>query len=242
MYQNFINFSNKEDFRVEAIILAGGFGTRLQSIVKDVPKPMADINGKPFLEYILNFLMRQGVTTVVLSVGYKEQIIREYFKNKYKNINIVYSIEKTPLGTGGAIKKSLEICKEDDIFVLNGDTYFDVNLAEFLKRHKELNCDLSLSLKRMYKSERYGNVRVENNYINGFSEKEYKEETLINGGVYIINKNIFSNTKIDKKFSFETDFLAKQIHDIKIGSFISEGYFIDIGIPEDYKKAKLDLL
>lgn len=227
---------------MEAIILAGGFGTRLQSVVKDVPKPMADIDGKPFLEYILNLLEKQGVTDVVLSVGYKAGIIKRYFKEKYKNINITYSCEKTPLGTGGAIKKSLELCKETDIFVLNGDTYFDVNLNNLMKRYKKLDCSLILSLKRMYKSNRYGSVIVENDYINNFSEKAYKEESLINGGVYIVNKNIFNNSNLNSSFSFETDYLEKQIHNIKIGSFISEGYFIDIGIPEDYNKAKLDLL
>ncbi|WP_373034661.1 nucleotidyltransferase family protein [Sulfurimonas sp.] len=226
---------------MEAIILAGGFGTRLQSVVKDVPKPMADINGKPFLEYILNMLSKQGVTDVVFSVGYKADIIKKYFGHKYKNININYSIEEIALGTGGAIKKSLDMCKEKDVLVLNGDTYFDVSLNELFDKYKELDCSLILSLKVMHNSNRYGSVIVENNYIKSFTEKKYKEKSLINGGVYIINKNLFTNSILNGTFSFESDFLEKNVNNLKFGFLISNGYFIDIGIPEDYEKAKLDL-
>ncbi|HIP13104.1 MAG TPA: D-glycero-D-manno-heptose 1-phosphate guanosyltransferase [Arcobacter sp.] len=226
---------------MEAIILAGGFGTRLQSVVKDVPKPMADINGRPFLEYILDLLANQGITDVILSVGYKKDIIKKHFKSKYKNINICYSVEELPLGTGGAIKKSLKMCKSPDVFVLNGDTYFNVNLNNLLKRYKELDCSLILSLKTMYNSDRYGSVMLKDNYISNFLEKTYKEKTLINGGVYIVKKNIFNNIELDNIFSFETDFLEKQIRNMNIGYLISTGYFIDIGVPEDYKKAQLDL-
>lgn len=231
-----------ERFLMEAIVLAGGFGTRLQSVVKDVPKPMADINGKPFLEYILDMLLKKGITHVVLSVGYKADKIKNYFKNKYKDMDISYSIEETALGTGGAIKQSLGMCKETDIFVLNGDTYFDVNLNKLFEQYKKLNCDVILSLKVMYNSDRYGSVLLYNdNYIKSFTEKIYMEKSLINGGVYIINKNIFDNCALDDKFSFESDFLEKNVNSLKFGSFISEGYFIDIGIPEDYEKAKIDL-
>ena len=114
---------------MEAIILCGGLGTRLRSVIKDIPKPMADINGAPFLQILLEFLLRQGVKKVILAVSYKFEVIQGFFGSDFKGLKLIYSVENTPLGTGGAIKQALEFADENENFVLNGDTFFDIDLS-----------------------------------------------------------------------------------------------------------------
>lgn len=223
---------------MEAIVLAGGFGTRLQSVVRDVPKPMADIVGKPFLVYILEYLLKNNITKVVLSVGYKKELIKKYFGVKYKELNIVYSSEEVPLGTGGAIKQALTFTHGRNIIVLNGDTLFEVNLNNLMQNHIEKNADITLALKKMYDFDRYGKVLLQKNRIMGFTEKEFTSSGFINGGVYIIQRELFKRYK--RKFSFEHDFLEANFLQLNIFGFIESNYFIDIGIPEDYQKAIYD--
>ncbi len=225
----------------QAIILAGGLGTRLQKIVSDLPKPMADINGTPFLQYIFNYLKKYNIKKVILSVGYKHEKIIEYFGNKYNNITIEYAIESDPLGTGGAIKFAINKINQDNFFLINGDTFFDVNLKKISDFYFKNNADILLSLKPLTNFDRYGAVEIDNDYnIIKFNEKKYQKQGLINGGVYIINKKIFDKTN-KTKFSFEKDIMEKYLNNIKMIGFISDTYFIDIGIPEDYKKAQTDL-
>jgi len=220
---------------MKAIILAGGFGTRLQSVVKDVPKPMAMVCERPFLEYILDKLNSFKIDEVVLSVGYKQEIIIKHFRNKYKNINIIYSSEDAPLGTGGALKKALHFLDTDEnILVLNGDTFYNLNIEKFYK--KSLLNDMSISLKPMKNFNRYGSVQVDKKRVVAFQEKNFTKEGFINAGVYCINRNIFKNVQEDR-FSFE-DFLQ---HYKNINYYIEDSYFVDIGVPEDYEKAQTDL-
>jgi len=224
---------------MEVIILAGGLGTRLQSVINNIPKPMADINGKPFLEYMLQYLDSFSISTVILSVGYKENIIKDYFGNKYKNINIKYSSEETPLGTGGAIKRALTLVEKENVLVLNGDTFIDIDLREFINTYKEKTFHISIGLNKMYNFDRYGAVSILKNKIVNFEEKQFKKEGFINSGIYIINKHIFDKINIER-FSFE-DFLQKNIDNLNIYPFIcNNSYFIDIGIPSDYERCKLD--
>lgn len=218
---------------MEAIILAGGFGTRLSHIVKDLPKPMASVAGKPFLVYIINDLIDKGITKFVLAVGYKKECIMEYFKENYRGCTISYSSEDTPLFTGGAIKQALEYCTEDNIFIINGDTFFNVNLEGMLKSHIENQADLTIATKTMKNIKRYGTVKLDNNRIIDFLEKQPLQEGRINGGIYIIKKSLLEAVE-EKKFSFEIDFMQKYIQMLNIFSYPSEGYFIDIGIEEDY--------
>lgn len=224
---------------MQAIILAGGFGTRLKSLVDNIPKPMADINGKPFLEYLLNYLNKQNINNIIFSVGYKNEIIKDYFKNYFNGINISYSTEKNPLGTGGAIKKALEFVKNDDCFIINGDTFFEANLDDLYQLHKSKNADVILSLKQMKNFDRYGTVKInENNKIICFEEKKYQESGFINGGVCIIKKNLFEKFNLEEKFSFESDFIEKYYKNLNIYGILFDKYFIDIGIPEDYERSK----
>lgn len=218
---------------MEAIILAGGFGTRLSTVVSDVPKPMAPINGRPFLEYLLEDLNEKGINRVILAVGYKKEIIKSHFKEKYKNIDIVYSDEDIPLGTGGAIKKALTLAEDENIFIINGDTFFDINLKEMYQFHKKNSSKLTLAIKEMEKFDRYGSLILEGDKIIKFEEKKYVDKGYINGGIYLINKKLLK--KEEESFSFEKEILENEKFMIEKYGYKSEGYFIDIGVPEDYK-------
>ena len=218
------------------IILAGGFGTRLSTVVKDVPKPMAPINGKPFLYYIFKELQHQKIKQVVLSVGHLKEVIQDYFQDSYLGISIQYAIENEPFGTGGGIKHAFNFV-EDDAFVLNGDTFFDIELSKL----KKTDADISIALKPMFNFDRYGTVELNNeNRIVSFNEKKHCEHGLINGGVYYFKKSLFDKIETERKFSFEKDILEKHLHHLQIQGTVFDNYFIDIGIPEDYKQAQID--
>ncbi|HEB9332999.1 TPA: nucleotidyltransferase family protein [Campylobacter coli] len=216
---------------MQAIVLAGGLGTRLRSVVQDLPKPMAPINGKPFLAFVLEYLKKQGITEIILSVSYKYELIQEYFKDEFYGMKIHYNIEKELLGTGGAIKDALKLVK-NEAYVLNGDTLFDIDLTK-LKLNRSKIC---LALKQMNNFDRYGIVELDGeNYIKFFKEKEFTKQGLINGGIYLLDKDIFEDFNLEEKFSFE-EFLQENYKKLKARACIFDNYFIDIGIPEDYKK------
>lgn len=223
----------------EVIILAGGLGTRLRSVISDVPKCMAPVAGKPFLWYLLKYLSHFDIEKVILSVGYLRNFIIEWIDENGNGFpfEFDYAIEATPLGTGGGIKLALDKCSSSDIIILNGDTFFNVDLDELYGQHRLHPDSITLALKPMECFDRYGNVRVNGNLIVDFEEKRYCEKGLINGGVYVINKseNLFKG--LPKKFSFETDVLQPQCVGGNLYGIIQDGYFIDIGIPEDYKRA-----
>lgn len=215
------------------LILAGGFGTRLSSVVQDVPKPMAPINGFPFLHYLMSYLKQQKAQRVLMSVGYKSEIIMDYFGSECEGIQIEYVVEKEPLGTGGAIQLAFEKI-EKAAFVLNGDTFFDVDLNQLIA----IPSDITIALKTMQNIDRYGTVELdENGRISAFKEKQFHQQGMINGGVYFIHKNIFDKINTPKVFSFEKEVLEKHTSSLKIYGVAFENYFIDIGIPEDYYKA-----
>ncbi|ELE2129408.1 nucleotidyltransferase family protein [Campylobacter jejuni] len=214
---------------MQVIILCGGLGTRLKSVIKDIPKPMAPINDKPFLEFIFEYLKKQGIKEIILAVSYKYEVIKEYFKDEFLGIKIKYSIEKEPLGTGGAIKEALKFIK-NEAYVLNGDTFFDIDLSK-LKLDKSKIC---LALKQMNDFDRYGTVNVnEQGFVISFEEKIFKKQGLINGGIYLLTKDIFNDFALQEKFSFE-EFLQENYEKLKARACIFDDYFIDIGVPEDY--------
>lgn len=220
----------------EAIILAGGRGTRLQSVVADVPKPMAPVAGKPFLCYLFEQLAAANFSRIVLSVGYKHEVIQGYFGNSYKGMEISYAIESEPLGTGGGLRLAMKLCKQEHVFVLNGDTFFDLDFDQFQRVHSENKGGVTLGLKHIKNTTRYGMVALKENKIAAFTEKsEEPKSGYINGGIYLVPGQAFLNTTELGVFSFETAFLQKQ--SLPLYGFISEGYFIDIGIPEDYETA-----
>lgn len=225
----------------EVIILAGGLGTRLQGVIKDIPKPMAPIGEEPFLAYLFKYLKRFPIEHVVLAVGYKYESIESYFGNEFHGIKISYAIEEEPLGTGGAIKNAFQKINGIDAFLLNGDTFFDVDLNELKKQHQQNKAHLTLSLKPMKNFKRYGTVETSEGWITKFNEKMPVTEGLINGGVYLVNREVFQKPDLPQKFSFETDIMEKGIAQWNMQALVSKSYFIDIGIPEDYQKAQKEL-
>ena len=222
----------------DAIILAGGMGTRLKSVISDIPKPMAPVANKPFLTYILNQLCSFDITEVKLSVGYKHEVVESYFGTKYKHLNLEYIVEKEPLGTGGGIRLAAEACSADTLLICNGDTYFDVDIDKFVNEHNTNKNGMTIALKHMDMVNRYGMVELDQSEIIGFSEKsETLKSGWINGGIYALDKELFLNKTQAERFSMEVDFMEKMVGQIKLEGFKSDGYFIDIGIPDDYHKA-----
>lgn len=222
---------------MQAIILAGGMGTRLKEMVSDVPKPMAPIGDKPFLAILLKSLKQKGFSRIILSVGYLSDCISDYFGSKYLDMDILYSYEEFPLGTGGAIKEALKLCKGDFTFVFNGDTFIDVNAGEVLeewhKNHKPI-----MIAKGVDDVGRYGALNVSGKNLTSFNEKNQNGPGLINAGCYLIPLEIFTDYDLPTKFSFEKDFLEGYILENIIEIYTSSGAFIDIGIPEDYKRSQ----
>lgn len=218
---------------MEAAILAGGLGTRLKSVINDVPKPMAPVREKPFLEYLLDYLNNNGFERVVLLIGYKADIIKNHFGDKYKNIDIIYSIETNRLGTGGAIKLALSKIISNEFFLLNGDTFFNIDIKSMslLKNSK-----ITIALKKMYNFNRYGSIEIyKNGIIKKFTKKREMKSGFINAGVSLVKKDIFDDHDLRKNFSFE-NFLEKNYNHLSISTILFENYFIDIGVPDDYNK------
>ncbi|MDC0584278.1 nucleotidyltransferase family protein [Bacteroidales bacterium] len=226
----------------DAIILAGGLGVRLQEVIKDIPKPMAPIKDVPFLTFLFKYLKAQGIERVVLSVGYKGEVIEAYFGSEYEGIEIRYAVEEEPLGTGGGIWNALTRIGTTTTFIINGDTFFNVPLAALENYHFEQENMLSVALKPMENFSRYGNVELDgDNRIVEFNEKEQCDKGQINGGIYIVNTEDLLALGMPLKFSFETEFLNTRKGDFQFGGFVCDQYFIDIGIPEDYEKAQNEL-
>jgi D-glycero-alpha-D-manno-heptose 1-phosphate guanylyltransferase len=222
---------------MEAIILAGGLGTRLRKVVGDVPKPMAPVNGKPFLYYLLSWLKQYPVEKIILSVGYKSETVLKYFGNSFLNIPVEYVVEEKPLGTGGAVKYALKRAEAENILILNGDTYFPVDLNRFFAFHSDNSHKFSMALKRMKNFSRYGSVDCTGNTIIRFNEKKFCHDGLINGGIYLVTRQFIASKRLPEAFSLEKDLLEKEAGSSLIKGLIFDELFIDIGLPEDYERA-----
>ena len=224
---------------MEAIILAGVLGTRLSNFLPDRPKCLAPINNKPFIDYLLRVLIKNEIKKVVFALGYKSQMFIDFFKFYTNNIDIENTIEHELQGTGGAINLALNKTTQKNVFVLNGDTFFNCNYKNLLHFHINNNSECSLFLKKMSNYDRYGTVLINSNSkIVGFKEKSFVNEGLINTGNYIINKQLFRTNKFNRTFSFENDYLESKYTKNNFYGLIDEGDFIDIGIPEDYLLAQ----
>jgi len=227
---------------MQAVVLAGGFGSRLAHITKDMPKPMAPVKNAPFLEYVLDHLVHCGVQEIVLAVSYKWQQIRDCFGDRFEGVPMRYSIEEQPLGTGGAIQQALEQLQAQDVIVVNGDTLFPVDIKGMFSLHEKHHALLSMAVKRVPDAQRFGRLLVDaDNRVTAFLEKGEGGSGLINGGVYVINRELFQIAEFPQRFSFESDVLEKKLRDIKPLAFLSDAYFIDIGIPEDYQRAEQEV-
>ena len=231
---------------MEAIILAGGLGTRLSSRLIDRPKSMALVAGRPFLAILLDRLLQAGCTHVLLSVGHLRSVIMEAFGDNYRDVPITYVIEEAPLGTGGAIRKALEFCTEDCSLVLNGDTYVDLDYAALWALHRASSSSISMAVARVADCGRYGRVRIEQKgaaeCVTGFEEKGQGGEGWINAGVYALKRRFSWPETVAERFSFENDVLVPCIESLCPLAFRHIGYFLDIGVPTDLDRAESELV
>ncbi len=223
---------------ISAIILAGGFGTRLQPVVSDRPKSLAGINGRPFLAFLLDQLVTAQIGHVIFCIGYKGELVEKEFGNNYKNITLTYSKESNPLGTAGALALASEHLKSDIALVLNGDSFFHTNLNNYYQNHIEINAKASLLLKELNDLRRFGSVVLDkNNQIVRFEEKKQSiEKGLINSGIYLISKQLLEQIPKNKAISLEKEIFPSWIGKGVYG-FIGSGDFIDIGTPKSYERA-----
>lgn len=227
----------------EAIILAGGLGTRLQQAVPELPKCLAPVNGRPFIQYVVDHLAAQGINRIILSLGHRSKQVMDYFDIHPQPLAIAYAIEEEPLGTGGGIQFALRHAEQEQVLIVNGDTLSKAGVQELFHEHQLTRAVCTLSLKPMWQFSRYGSVVLESDgRISLFREKSYCEEGLINAGVYVVNRERFNKYNFPEKFSFEKDFLEAYCTEGVIYGFVQDEYFIDIGIPEDYERAQAELV
>jgi D-glycero-alpha-D-manno-heptose 1-phosphate guanylyltransferase len=213
----------------EAIILAGGLGTRLRGTLGDLPKPMAPVAGRPFLAWQLEALERRGVTRVILSVGHRREAIEAHFGERYRGLAIVYAREDSPLGTGGAITAAMKRVNGPAAFVLNGDTFIRAPLRDLESRP---GCTLCVLVARVVDASRFGTVVLSGDRIGGFREKAAGGPGLVNSGVYWITKVAIAEAGERETFSFEKDFLEPHVGRLAICAVVTDEPFIDIGVPE----------
>jgi D-glycero-alpha-D-manno-heptose 1-phosphate guanylyltransferase len=222
---------------MEAVILAGGMGTRLRNAVPDLPKPMAPVDGKPFLGYLLEWLTEYPVSKIILSIGYKPEAITGYFGNSFLGIPVEYVIEEEPLGTGGGIMRACRDVSESDFLVINGDTFFPIDLMKLYSFHTWHGCFITVALKKMKDFSRYGSVEYNDGKILQFHEKKLCHDGFINGGIYAINRRIMMSQHLPKVFSFEKEILEKSAGSGDLRGMIFDEPFLDIGMPEEYRRA-----
>ena len=228
---------------MEAIILAGGLGSRLRAAVPDLPKPMAPIHGRPFLEYLCDYWAGQGVSRFILSVGYKRDIIEEHFGARYKGTEVDYAVEGQPLGTGGGLLLALKQLRRTGPFlIMNGDTFFEVDLTPMRRYHLEKSAELTIALREVEANSRYGSVGIDKEgKITTFDNRARTSgRALINGGVYLAEKSAFTGMALesDAPVSIEDQLYPRMLTEgRRLYGFPSSGRFIDIGIPEDYRRA-----
>jgi len=225
----------------EAVVLAGGFGTRLRAVVPDLPKPMAPVAGRPFLEILLSMLAAKGVRRAVLSLGYRAELIVQHFGGHYAGIELVSEIETEPLGTGGALRAALARCQGDAALVVNGDTFLDLELDALVQRWQRRRAPLIVG-RAVDDTARFGRLDLSGEALLGFAARGAGGPGVINMGHYVLPTTLFeAQAGLPKSFSFEADFLAPRVRELAFEVFVTAGLFIDIGVPEDYARAQHEL-
>jgi NDP-sugar pyrophosphorylase family protein len=223
---------------MQAIVLAGGLGTRLRSVVADLPKPMAPVAGRPFLAWILDRLAQAGFGRVVLAVGYRHEIIEQHFGAAYRGIDLHYSVEAQPLGTGGALRLAADHVDRWPVFVLNGDTFLELDYRSMLDAHLKGSEQMSLAVCEVPDAGRYGTLELQDGHVHGFLEKGRSGPGVINGGTYLLSQGVLEKIPRDVPFSFEQQLLVPEVSAIRPAAFVTDGLFIDIGVPDDYARAQ----
>lgn len=228
---------------MQAVLLAGGLGTRLRSVVSDRPKPMALIDGRPFMEYVVRGLLKGGISHIVFAVGYKGGMVEEYFKDGSDlGFKAFYSYEEELLGTAGAIKQAGKQVTEPQLLVINGDTFYQMDYSRLNELKAEQGFDLALVLRQVPDVSRYGEAVFKDGRLAGFNEKSSESRPgTINGGVYLMDRALLDEIP-DGKVSLEQEMIPRWMREGKsLGGMVNEGYFIDIGVPEDYYQFEKDV-
>jgi D-glycero-alpha-D-manno-heptose 1-phosphate guanylyltransferase len=225
-----------------AIILAGGLGTRLRSSVSDLPKCMAPVAGRPFISFVIDHLQTQGISQFIFALGYKSEAFTDFLNATLPPGSFKLSVEPQPLGTGGAIRLACTHASEKTVLVANGDTLFKIQVDKLAAFHHMCGAHCTLALKPMQQFNRYGVVELNKDYsIRHFKEKQFYENGYINGGMYVLHAEKFLQEDLPEIFSFEKDYLEKYYTQRRMFGVVEDEYFIDIGIPEDYERAKIEL-
>lgn len=234
---------------MEAILLCGGLGTRLRSVVSDRPKPMADIAGKPFLHYLVKMLSESGVKHLIFALGYMGEQIEAYFQSGEEyGLSISYSYEDSPLGTGGAIRNALSKVSGENVLVLNADTYFHTDYESLLREQIKNKAAMTIASRKIEDISRYGAIlKDESGRILRWNEKMSSDQAEapcpgeINGGIYVMQKSLIEKIPEGKQ-SLENDCIPAWLEDgLYLQAIPSDGYFMDIGIPEDYAQFREDV-
>lgn len=221
---------------MQAILLAGGLGTRLRSVVSDRPKPMALINDRPFMEYVVHELTKSGVDEIIFAIGYKGSMVEEYFKDGSGfGVKVSYAYEETLLGTAGAIKNAGRFVHEARVLVLNADTFYQIDYSRLKTLQESEDLDMAMVLREVPDISRYGRARLEDGRLVSFNEKTSEAVPgTINGGVYLMKRQLLDEIP-EGKVSLENDMIPRWLSKgRRLGGMVNDGYFIDIGIPEDY--------
>jgi D-glycero-alpha-D-manno-heptose 1-phosphate guanylyltransferase len=224
----------------DVIILSGGFGLRLRGVIGETPKPMARIAGRPFMELLLKQLKRHGFSRVILSVGYKQEVIREYFGEEAFGLELLYSIEASPLGTGGALREAAGYVRTETALVMNGDSYTDADLSRLVREHAGNNADVTVVVIPETRSDAGSVVLDRSGKVKTFAEKRLVPESrYLSAGIYMLNKSLIGTIPTAAKISLEEQLFPQWLADGKgIDAFVSEGPCTDIGTPERYQKAQ----
>jgi D-glycero-alpha-D-manno-heptose 1-phosphate guanylyltransferase len=219
----------------EAIVLAGGLGTRLAGVIPDIPKAMADIAGRPFLAWQLDYLCANGFDRVILSIGYRGDQIVATIGRRYGELEIDYARETSALGTGGAIRHALSLVRARGVHVFNGDTLVAIDVAALEGRAGER---LVIGALLVEDAARYGALAIEDNCLIGFAEKRVTGPACVNAGAYWVSANLFDGFRLSERFSFEEDFLRPLAQELRPRVVQTSGPMIDIGIPESLANAQ----
>jgi len=222
---------------MEAVVLAGGLGTRLAQVVRDVPKPMAPVAGRPFLEILLAWLARKGFTRVVLSVGHMAEIIVDHFGARFAGMDLVYEVETSPLGTGGAIRQASSHCTAAHYFVFNGDSYLDLDVAQVEAQWQAYRAPIIVA-RAVPDTTRYGCLTTHEGRITAFVAQGVGGPGLINAGCYVFGSDELAGKPRGQAFSIETDYFVTEVQRRRFDYFLTDGQFIDIGVPADYARAQ----
>ena len=229
------------------MVLCGGLGTRLRSVVPDLPKILVSIGDVAFLDLLLNYLSKQGIEQVYLALGYKSELVisylsenKERFKESFKVLSIDYFVEPEPLGTAGAVTFALKNMRglPDQLIVMNGDTFINADLPNLLNQNKQQKSEMTMVVVAVEDRSRFGALQIENSLVNGFLEKGGSAEPgMVNGGVYCFKSALLEKLKCSDAKSLETDVFPELASSGGIGALIHSGAFLDYGTPEGLKAA-----